>query len=394
MDAPWQPGFVFAACQHGAEGVLKRELAERAPTLRPAFSRPGFVTFKLDKPCEQPEKFSLPSAFARTSGLALGSIKGDHLHALARDIWAQPEVASVIANLPIAGLHVWQRDAYAPGDRGFEPGVTPLAVEAEAALRETSPIEALRSIDAAHPNVSPRNRWVLDVAIVEPGQWWAGCHRVTSRTAAWPGGVPPLALPPHAVSRAYLKMAEAMAWSALPMCRGERIVELGCAPGGASQALLDAGLEVIGVDPAETDAEVLAHPRFTHVRARTVALPRKLFRGVHWLAADMNVAPAYTLDAVEAAVRHPGVTIRGMLLTLKLPDWSLVEELPTFVERVRSWGYRDVRLRHLAFNRQEICLAALRSRGQRRMLRPGSRQHRRRDAGHASVPAPHAGEGD
>lgn len=392
MSVSWQPGFIFAACQHGAEAVLKRELAVRAPALRPAFSRPGFVTFKLDKPCENPEKFALPSAFARTSGFALGSVKGDHLHELAQALWAQPEVAAALAAVPIAGLHVWQRDAYAPGDRGFEPGVTPLAVEAEAALRETSPVEALHAIEATHRNASPRNKWVLDVALLEPGQWWAGLHRVTSRTAAWPGGVPPLALPPHAVSRAYLKMAEAMAWSALPMCRGERIVELGCAPGGASQALLDAGLEVIGVDPAETDAEVLAHPRFTHVRARTIATPRKLFRGAHWLAADMNVAPSYTLDAVEAAVRHPGATIRGMLLTLKLPDWALVEELPAYVERVRSWGYRDVRLRHLAFNRQEICLAALRSRGQRRMLRPANRQLRRPDAGHASVPAPHGGE--
>lgn len=394
MDAPWQPGFVFAACQHGAEAVLKRELAVRAPALRPAFSRPGFLTFKLDKPCEQPEKFSLPSAFARTSGFALGSVKGEHLHALAQELWTQPSVALAAASVPIAGLHVWQRDPFAPGDRGFEPGVTPLAVEAEAAIRESSPIETLRGIEPGRQNASPRNRWVLDVIIVEPNQWWVGCHRVASRTASWPGGVPPLELPPHAVSRAYLKMAEAMAWSALPMCRGERIVELGCAPGGASQALLDAGLEVIGVDPAETDPEVLAHPRFTHVRTRTVAVPHKVYRGVHWLAADLNVAPAYTLDAVEAAVKLPGAAIRGMLLTLKLPDWALVEELPAYVERVRSWGYRDVRLRQLAFNRQEICLAALRSRGQRRMLRPAGRQHHRHDAGHASVPAPHVGDGE
>ena len=37
----------------------------------------------------------------------------------------------------------------------------------------------------------------------------------------------------------------------------------------------------------------------------------------------MNVAPRYTLDAVEAIVTHPEVNIRGLLLTLKLPDWDL-----------------------------------------------------------------------
>jgi 23S rRNA (cytidine2498-2'-O)-methyltransferase len=170
------------------------------------------------------------------------------------------------------------------------------------------------------------------------------------------------------------------------------VVELGSAPGGASQALLDAGLEVIGVDPAEMDESVLANPRFTHVRSRTVETSRKVFRHVQWLAADMNVAPRYTLDAVEAVVTHPGIHIRGMLLTLKLPEWELAAELPAYVERVRGWGYKDVRLRQLAFNRQEICLAALRSRSQRRVLRSAGKQReprRRADEGHASLPAPH-----
>lgn len=368
MPTPWQPPFVYAVCQHGAEAVLKRELAARAPQLRSAFSRPGFVTFKLDAPCEEPEKFALPAAFARTSGFSLGSVKGERLHDLAAEVWQLPDVQTFLAAHEVAGLHVWQRDERTPGDRGFEPGLTILADEAEEAIRELSPIESLRP-DSAAGRSTPRNRWVLDVALIEPNQWFVGCHRTTSRVASWPGGVPDLELPEHAVSRAYLKMAEAMSWASLPMSRGERVVELGCAPGGASQALLDAGLEVIGVDPAEVDESVLADPNFTHVRSRSVETSRKVFRHVQWLAADMNVAPSFTLDAVEAVVKHPGISIRGMLLTLKLPDLALVDELPKFVERVRSWGYRDVRLRQLAFNRQEICLAALRSRGQRRVLR-------------------------
>jgi 23S rRNA (cytidine2498-2'-O)-methyltransferase len=388
MPTPWQPPFVYAVCQHGAEAVLKRELALRAPQLRPAFSRPGFVTFKLDAPCSDPEKFHLPSAFARTSGFSLGSVKGERLHDLAAAVWQLPEVQTFLASVELAGLHVWQRDERTPGDRGFEPGPTLLAEEAEQVIRELSPIESLRP-DAPGGRSTPRNRWVLDVAMIEPNQWFVGCHRSTSRVASWPGGVPAVDFPEHAVSRAYLKMAEAMSWASLPMSRGERVVELGCAPGGASQALLDAGLEVIGVDPAEVDESVLADPHFTHVRSRSVETSRKVFRHVQWLAADMNVPPTFTLDAVEAVVKHPGISIRGMLLTLKLPDLALVEELPKFVERVRSWGYLDVRLRQLAFNRQEICLAALRSRSQRRVLRASGRQQPRRERPAApAAPAP------
>ena len=389
MESPWRPQFVYAVCQHGAEAALKRELAVRAPKLRPAFSRPGFVTFKLDQPCEQPEKFALPSAFARASGFSLGSVKGDRLHELARQVWELPDVAAALSSIDVAGLHVWQRDERSPGDHGFEPYRTPLADEAEHALRELAPIHVLREDASGGHKGAPRNRWVLDVALIEPGQWFVGCHRTTSRIASWPGGVPPIELPEHAVSRAYLKIAEAMTWASLPMAHGERIIELGSAPGGASQALLEAGLEVIGVDPAEMAEEVLANPRFTHIRSRSVEASRKVFRHVQWLAADMNVAPQYTLDAVESVVTHPGVHIRGMLLTLKLPDWRLVDELPAYVERVRGWGYKDVRLRQLAFNRQEICLAALRSRAQRRVLRTAAPQRHRRDEPHASTPAPH-----
>jgi 23S rRNA (cytidine2498-2'-O)-methyltransferase len=388
MESFWQPQFLYAACQHGAELALKRELAMRAPELKPAFSRPGFVTFKLPAPCEQPEHFALPSAFARTYGFSLGSVRGDHARELAEQVWQLPEVQAAGSACRFADMHVWERDVATPGDREFEPGPTLLAAEAEQALRAAAPHEPLRG--ATSPaRVSPRNRWVFDAVLVEPGHWFLGCHRTTSRTASWPGGVPAIELPEYAVSRAYLKMAEALAWSNLPLARGEHVVELGCAPGGASQALLDAGLFVTGLDPAEVDETVLAHPRFNHVRSRVAKAPKRLLRGAHWLAADMNVAPSYTLDAVESVVKHKDLSFRGLILTLKLSDWDLVDELPAYVERVHRWGYKDVRLRQLAFNRQEICLAALRSRAQRRILRPPAR-HVRSDSRHASVPAPHS----
>jgi hypothetical protein len=88
---------------------------------------------------------------------------------------------------------------------------------------------------------------------------------------------------------------------------------------------------------------------------------RREFRPFRWLAADLNVAPQYTLDTVEAIVTHPEVDIRGLLLTLKLPDWRLAEEVPAYLARMQAWGYGNVRARQLAHNRQEVCVAATRS---------------------------------
>jgi 23S rRNA (cytidine2498-2'-O)-methyltransferase len=109
------------------------------------------------------------------------------------------------------------------------------------------------------------------------------------------------------------------------------------------------------------DERVAAHPKFTHIRKRGHEVRRREFRSVRWLTADINVAPHYTLDAVEAIVTHRDVRIEGLLLTLKLLDWNLADEVPAYLDRVRSWGYRHVAARQLSHNRQEICVKAIRS---------------------------------
>jgi 23S rRNA (cytidine2498-2'-O)-methyltransferase len=264
-------------------------------------------------------------------------------------------------------LHVWPRDAGPPGLRDYEPGVNDDSRAARAALLAAS--AGRTELPADFAQRSPEGRpgdLVLDVVLVEPGEWWIGWHRVRSVASRWPGGLFDRPLPSDVISRAYLKLQEGLAWSRLPVRPKERWVELGCSPGGASLALLERGLNVIGIDPAEVDPRVANHPNFTHVRKRAADVRRREFREVRWLAADMNVAPQYTLDAVEAIVTHRQVNVLGLLLTLKLLDWVLAAEVDSWLARVRSWGYADVRARQLHHNRQEICLAALRARSLRR----------------------------
>ena len=123
--------------------------------------------------------------------------------------------------------------------------------------------------------------------------------------------------------------------------------------------LLGRGLVVTGIDPAAMDPQVLAHPNFTHERKRAADVRRREFRKTRWLTADMNVAPEFTLDAVGEIVTHEDVHVEGLLLTLKLPDWSLAEKVPNYLARIRSWGYPQVVARQLQHGRQEICVAAL-----------------------------------
>jgi 23S rRNA (cytidine2498-2'-O)-methyltransferase len=237
---------------------------------------------------------------------------------------------------------------------------------------------------------------VLDVVVVEPNEWWIGYHRAVTLAERWPGGAIPVSLPSYAVSRAYAKLEEAIQWSGLPLAAGDECVEIGCAPGGASQALLDRGLYVTGIDPASVDPAVLEHPRFRHLRKRGKEVPRKEFLGVRWLTADMNIAPAATLDTVEPIVTSPGLAIRGMILTLKLSDWREAQRLPELADRVHGWGFRDVRVRQLISGGQEVCLVALRRKALRRLGRQAKSQRRagrrRTSASAARVGSPTSSE--
>jgi 23S rRNA (cytidine2498-2'-O)-methyltransferase len=345
------PAFVFVTCQVGAERALKAEIARTWPAFHFAYSRGGFLTFKAPEGRALAEDFDLGSVFARAHGISLGKVSPASLESGAAEVW------KIAGGRPYDALHVWQRDAAAIGHRGFEPHVTPAALAAEEAIRGQPDATTRPAARVAEPGAL-----VLDCILVEAHEWWVGYHRATTPERCFPGGLRDISLPEEAVSRAYVKMEEALGWSGLPIEAGQKFAEIGCSPGGASQALLDRGLRVIGIDPARVDPRVLGHPKFTHVQKRGADVRRREFRGVAWLAADMNLAPGYTLDTVEAIVTHSAVNIRGLLLTLKLLEWKLAERIPEYVERVKSWGYRDVRVRQLPHNRREVCLAAMRRR--------------------------------
>ncbi|HEV7224530.1 MAG TPA: SAM-dependent methyltransferase [Pirellulales bacterium] len=353
MPTPEPAPFLMITCQVGAERAVKGELARRWPEFRFAYSRPGFLTFKLPADHGLAEDFNLESAFARSYAFSLGKAAGETLEERAR------QVRQLAGMRPFARLHVFERDRLAPGDHGYEPALTPAAAEAEAAIL------GAWSADAGAPALEERpmakaGDLALDCALVQEDEWWIGYHRARSWASRRPGGLSRLKLPDEAVSRAYLKMEEALRWSRLPIRAGERAAELGCAPGGSCQALLRRGLLVAGIDPAAVDPKVLAEPNFLHIRKRGADVRRRDFRNVRWLMTDMNVAPSYTLDAVEPIVTHKQVNIRGLLLTLKLLDWKLADDLPEYLERIKSWGFPYLRARQLQHDRQEICVAALR----------------------------------
>ena len=366
-------GFLLVACQGGAEEALCSRQQEVLPQVSKGVWRRGVVTFRLpeaaaDSPgFDPPDDFFPDLTFARTVIRSLGQAKGSTEQELLDSLLA------LAGNTSWDNVHAWVR--------------APRGATADEAAAEASGLRAtiLKALQARRllgrqsletfidePTARPGDL-VLDCIIDEQGdntaqRLWVGWHRAKALPSQWPGGLYPVGLPDDKVSRAWLKLDEAIATFAIPLAPGQRAVELGCAPGGACQRLLEAGLSVTGIDPALVDERVAAHPRFEQRRMRARDVRLKELRGFDWVVADMNIDPTSTLEAVERVVTAPGSRPKGIIATLKLPEWSRAKALPEWLALFRRWGYAP-QARQLSTGGREVCVMALRRASPRRPRR-------------------------
>ena len=351
MTSTLTSSFVYVACQHGAEASLKSLLCEPVGPYRLSYSTKGFVTLKSDLNTPIWSKALPEHPLIRSRGHALKRFEGEQSSELVSQVLSEYRDADWDC------LHVWQRDIAQPGWHGFEPGRSPLAeMVAEQFRNELQLHEDLRSQSVN--GIASIGSKLLEVILIEPHRWWIAAKPVQNLADSWPGGVYAVPAPENMISRAYLKIAEAIPWSGLQIRPGDRIVEIGSAPGGACQRLLDLGAKVTGVDPAEMEESIMANANFTHWRSKSLQVKRRMFSSFKYLVCDANVAPNYTLDTVESIVTYPTSKFRGLILTMKLSSWDIASEIQEHIERVRSWGFDRVEARQLAHNRREYCLVA------------------------------------
>ena len=336
--------------------MFKSEIARSFSGACSAFARPGFVSFKAGIPL--PDDFVNRSVFARTAAVSLGKIEMEQHDPLAAAVWN----IAFEHHLFVNRIHVFGRDPLPPGERDFEPHIPPELFAIPRQIVEHSPQKKFLgngAEDIFQPAQSGET--VLDVVKIDPSLFFIGTHTITEASpihARYSGGILPIALPVGAVSRAYLKFNEGFLWSGIALGQGDRCLDIGASPGGCSQFLLQKGGKVLGVDPGAIHPDVLTHPQFTHLRSRIKDTKRSVFRDIRWITADMNVAPNYTLDVLEEVVEKASDSVQGLLFTLKLIRRELADKLPTFLDRIRTWGFSEVRMKQLVFNRQEVMVAA------------------------------------
>lgn len=347
----FRSSYVFAVCNAGAEAVLKAEVTMRlAKLLRPAFMRPQLITWKSEKPLDS--KFRLESVFARVSGLSVGKAT------------VEDEIPSLVLSQLGSGpfhLHVFPRET--PED-GLSSETWAHVDEVTLSLRKklnAAGIEILHDTELRH------GERVLDVILDEGAKtpYFIGLHRHERETHASPGGLSRLTLPPEAPSRAWLKLEQALifaGWDAPGALKGKVALELGCAPGGSTLALLQRGASVFGVDAARMDERVTSFQspdgaRFVHYEMSADDLPAALLPPhVDILLSDINASPKVVLPILERYQER--LKVKMMILTLKLNDRLTVSRIPEFLNRVRRFAPAPWRAVQLPANRSEFCVVA------------------------------------
>jgi 23S rRNA (cytidine2498-2'-O)-methyltransferase len=343
--------FVFVGCKYGYENQCKSEVLRSSEKLKFAFSRPGFQTFKMVDATPDFSKINRLT-FVRIAGLNKFRI-GIENDSLSRESLGQ--LNELVDEFKPKAVHFWNRNLGEPNDELLLGSNQQQSVFPVQGMHEWIDDHGLRLNRPAKIGDQ-----VLNLIEVDVGNVWAGIHHVETLQQCWPGGVIQFSVPDKMVSRAFLKARESMLWSRFPFQKQDTCLEIGCAPGGSVQALLEENLNVVGIDPAPVDPSIASHPNFFQIQKRGSEVKKKMLADADWLFADANVAPGYSLDTIEDIVTNQHVHIQGMIITIKLLQEQLADQIKDYVERVRNMGFKYVRARQLAFNRNEVCIAALR----------------------------------
>jgi 23S rRNA (cytidine2498-2'-O)-methyltransferase len=331
------PRFYFATCQAGAEKAVKAEIAAEHPRLRFAFSRPGFVTFKDETDEIRPLPLN-KGIFTRLWGEIVGQ---------ARDREGLPALLALIPPGKIA--QYFDRD---------EPGPEPEEAERNGRMEDILKDQAGISWNG----VPLPGDEVYSLIWVDDFHLFLGRHVHSERLTGYPGNMPRIPLSAESPSRAYLKIEEAFCRFKPTLEAGMRALEVGCAPGGATTALLKRGLSVTGVDPQRMDEGVAASPAFSFIRkpARFLCAADLADVNPDVLVMDMSIAPKDAINELTHVISllranfGRELRLRQGFLTLKLTDWKLAAEIPSYLKRLEALGFHGLRPIQLCSNRQEF----------------------------------------
>jgi len=198
--------------------------------------------------------------------------------------------------------------------------------------------------------------WAVQILLLTSDEAWiSGAEAQRLRwggwnLAPWPAGAAPVERDRTPPSRAYQKAEEAFQWMGAAPAAGERVVDLGGAPGGWSYTALRRGAEVLAVDRAPLEPPVKGHPNLVELQGDAFRYAPPI--PVDWLLCDVIAEPRRSLGLVAEWLERGWA--RNLVVTIKFKgtgDYGLLGSLESAFEKARP---TFARVKHLAHNKNEV----------------------------------------
>ncbi|HZH02183.1 MAG TPA: 23S rRNA (cytidine(2498)-2'-O)-methyltransferase RlmM, partial [Myxococcaceae bacterium] len=171
-----------------------------------------------------------------------------------------------------------------------------------------------------------------------------------------PGGRQRMRRGPDAPSRAAMKLDEALETLGVGPDKGDLCVDLGAAPGGWTQRLLERGAKVVAVDPGPLRRDLAAHPKVQHFKESAFHYTPEA--PADWLFCDMAWRPLEVAQLLAKWARSGWAD--ALCANFKLP----MKDKNPLLFRVRATladaGWRRLAIRQLYHDRDEVTVTAWR----------------------------------
>lgn len=188
---------------------------------------------------------------------------------------------------------------------------------------------------------------------------YLGISLAKENLSDWPGGTRHFAQTPEQISRAEFKLLEALEVFGVSLPARGRVLDLGAAPGGWTRLLLEAGLQVIAVDPANLDPRLKGQPGLEHYRGYAETYLEEAVRAhqrfdviVNDMRMDARDA-ARLLGQATRCLRNDGFVLSVFKLPHATRDINPLTTLQHALSLLEK-SYGIVQARQLFHNRQEV----------------------------------------
>lgn len=301
------------------EDLLKKEVELFFPELRLSYSRPCFLTFKGSTQVRE-RVFNRQWYFARRAGESLERTNSEQIEGKIKDWVNKGEFGKA---------HIWNAN-----------------------------LTQYKSTDLPQiPELDSQSDMILDIIKVRTDEFWLGQHRAAKALSPFAGGDPQIQIPENSSSRAYLKWAEIFAHFPELSKVKATIVELGAAPGGGSQFLVEESFKVIAVDPGLMKYEGAEYLQMSvqDISRNTISRPDSVIG----MAVDMNLSP---LQSAKETLRVQSYfpELKWIIINLKMTKVELIDAIRKIERQFRDSLFPHIHFLSLPSHKREVMLIAFR----------------------------------